>query len=109
MTGEVSLQAVVQGRVQGVSFRYFVVRRALRLALTGYVYNLPEGGSVEVVAEGDRESLEELLRHLNKGPVGSAVQQVDASWTEPTGAFQDFRVVYRMPVDAPWNNISWAV
>ena len=32
MTGEVSLQAVVQGRVQGVSFRYFVVRRALRLA-----------------------------------------------------------------------------
>ena len=109
MSDEVGLRAVVQGRVQGVSFRYFVVRRARSLALKGYVYNLPKGHSVEVVAEGNRESLEELLRHLNEGPPGSAVQQVDASWTEPSGAYQDFRVVYSMPVDGPWNNISWAV
>ena len=106
---EVGLHAVVNGRVQGVSFRYFVVRRARSLALKGYVHNLPKGHSVEVVAEGSRESLEELLRHLNQGPAGSVVQQVDASWTECTGAYQDFRVVYRMPVDGPWNNISWAV
>ena len=109
MSDEVGLHAVVQGQVQGVSFRYFVVRRARSLALKGYVYNLPEGQSVEVVAEGDREGLEELLQHLNQGPIGSVVQQVDASWTESSGAYEDFRVVYRMPVDGPWNNISWVV
>ena len=109
MTDEVGLHAVVQGRVQGVSFRYFVVRRARSLALKGYVHNLPEGHSVEVVAEGKRKSLEELLRHLNEGSPGSAVQQVDACWTESSGSYRDFRVVYRMPVDGPWNNISWAV
>ena len=109
MSDEAGLHAVVKGRVQGVSFRYFVVRRAWSLALSGYVHNVPEGHSVEVVAEGNREDLEELLRHLNQGPPGSVVQQVDASWTEPSGAYKDFRVGYRMPVDGPWNNISWAV
>lgn len=103
------LHAVVQGRVQGVSFRYFVLRKARSLGLKGYVYNMPEGHSVEVVAEGGRESLEELLRHLSQGPPDSAVQQVDVRWTESSGAYQDFRVVYRMPVDGPGNNISWAV
>ena len=109
MSDEIGLRAVVQGRVQGVSLRYFVVRRAQRLALKSYVHNRPEGRSVEVVAEGNREGLEELLIHLNQGPAGSVVHRVDASWTETSGAYQDFRVVYRTPVDGPWNNINWVV
>ena len=109
VSDEVGLHVVVQGRVQGVSFHCFVVRKARSLALKGYVYNLPGGGSVEVVAEGDRKGLEELFDHLNQGPTGSVVQQVDVSWTESSVDYEDFRVVYRMPVDGPWNNISWAV
>ena len=109
MSVEVGLHAVVQGRVQGVSFRYFVVRRARSLSLKGYVYNLPKGHSVEVVAEGEREGLEQLLGHLKQGPPGADVQEVDVRWTEASGVYQDFRVVYRMPVEGPWNNISWAV
>ena len=103
------LLAVVRGRVQGVSFRYFVLRNARSLGLKGYVRNLPESRFVEVVAEGEREGLEELLGHLNQGPPGSDVQDVDVRWTEASGGYGDFRVVYRMPVDGPWNNISWAV
>ena len=39
----------VSGRVQGVGFRYFVERVALRLGIAGYVSNLPDG-RVEVYA-----------------------------------------------------------
>ena len=48
------LHAVVHGRVQGVNFRSFAASRARGLALSGTVRNLPDGRSVEVVAEGDR-------------------------------------------------------
>ena len=58
---EASLRAVVRGRVQGVGYRDFVYMRARFLGLCGYVRNLPGMRSVEVVAEGERESLEQLL------------------------------------------------
>ena len=109
MGNESGLLAVVRGRVQGVSFRYFVLGKARSLGLKGYVRNLPEVHSIEVVAEGEREGLEELLGHLNQGPPGADVQEVDVRWTEASGRYEDFRVVYRMPVEGPWNNISWAV
>ena len=78
------------------------------MALNEYVHNLPEDHSIEMVAEGNRESLDELLGHLSQGSLGSAVQQVGANWTEYSGAHQGFPVVYvyRMPVDEPWNDIS---
>ena len=109
MGKEIGLLAVARGEVQGVSFRYFVLRNARSLGLKGYVRNLPKGHSVEVVAEGEREGLEVLLGHLKQGPPGADVQEVDVHWTEASGVYQDFRVVYRMPVEGPWNNISWAV
>ena len=101
------LHAVARGGVQGVGFRYFVVRAAQALGLTGYAYNLPDGRAVEVVAEGERDGLEKLLGRLREGPAGATVQDVDASWQEATGEFADFRIVYTMPVDSPANNVSW--
>jgi acylphosphatase len=50
------LRAVVHGYVQGVGFRFFARREALMLGLRGYTRNLPDG-SVEVVAEGQRQQL----------------------------------------------------
>ena len=67
MTDLVSVQAIVHGRVQGVFFRDFVSRQARKLDLTGYVCNLYDG-TVEVVAEGERKKLEELISYLNMGP-----------------------------------------
>jgi acylphosphatase len=87
------LQAIVHGRVQGVSFRYYTQRRADELGLTGYVRNL-WNGTVEVVAEGRREVLEELLAFLHVGPRAAFVTQVDAEWPGPTGAFTRFEVRY---------------
>jgi acylphosphatase len=73
------LDAVVMGRVQGVGFRYYVVREARRLDLDGWTAN--EGdGSVRVVADGPRDTLEALLAVLREGPPASIVEQVVVNW-----------------------------
>ncbi len=88
----VSLRAVVRGRVQGVNFRSFVYTRARLLRLNGYVRNLPDGRCVEVVAEGRRTDLEQLLEYLREGPRGSRVASIDVQWGEPSGKYRDFGV-----------------
>jgi len=90
----VALRAVVRGRVQGVGFRDYVLTRAGYLRLSGYVRNLPDGRSVEVVAEGPRAELEQLLAYLREGPRLARVDAVDADWGEPTGAYDGFGVGY---------------
>lgn len=87
------LAAQVTGRVQGVGFRYFTRKTATRLGLTGWVRNEPDG-SVELVAEGSREALEDLLEALEQGPPASRVDHVRPYWSEAAGAFNSFRVRY---------------
>jgi acylphosphatase len=94
--GEVAqarLQAIVRGRVQGVSFRYYTQKRANELDLTGYVRNLWDE-SVEVVAEGPRGDLEKLLSFLHTGPRSAFVTEVETQWPAPVGNLHGFRVRY---------------
>jgi len=93
MEEKASLRAIVRGRVQGVGFRDFVWRRARFLGLAGYVRNLPDGRSVEVVAEGPRQALEQLLEFLWEGPRAARVDQVDVEWGEASDRFRDFLVL----------------
>jgi len=72
---------VIQGRVQGVGFRYFTLRRAQALGLTGWVHNLANG-DVEVEAEGEREQLEKLVELLRTGPSNARVEGVTQEWSE---------------------------
>jgi acylphosphatase len=58
---------VVRGRVQGVGYRYFVLRQADLLGLAGFARNLADG-SVEVVAEGSEGALADLEARLREGP-----------------------------------------
>jgi acylphosphatase len=87
------LHAIVHGRVQGVNFRYHTLLTAQALELTGWVKNRPDG-AVEVVAEGPRAALEQLLDFLHHGPSHARVDRVDADWPTPTGQFVRFQVVY---------------
>jgi acylphosphatase len=66
----------VRGRVQGVGYRYFVMREAEQRGVTGYVRNLADG-SVEVVAEGSDLTLSGLEERLHDGPAFSHVDSVD--------------------------------
>ncbi|HEX7473394.1 MAG TPA: acylphosphatase [Candidatus Limnocylindrales bacterium] len=86
-----SLEAVVRGRVQGVGFRYFVLDRAIRLGLVGWVANEPDG-SVRCLAEGRRADLETLLGALGRGPLGGRVDDVQANWGPAHGTFAQFTV-----------------
>jgi acylphosphatase len=87
----VRIEATITGRVQGVGFRFFVLRHAAALQLSGWVANEADG-SVRCVAEGDRASVERLLEWLRKGPPGARVDVVNASWLPPMGGLDGFDV-----------------
>lgn len=92
-TDPVRLRAVIRGRVQAVGFRDFVYTRARFLGLTGYVRNLPDSRSLEVVAEGPRSDLEQLLEYLHHGPRMSRVDAIETEWGKASGDYDHFGVV----------------
>ena len=79
------------GRVQGVNFRAYTQREAARLGLCGYALNCADG-SVAVIAEGKRATLELLLRWLERGSPFARVEQVTPRWARATGEFTGFEV-----------------
>lgn len=91
MPDPLRLEAVVRGRVQGVGFRYHVVREARRLGLAGWVAN-EHDGSVRAVAEGPPDSLDLIEQLLRNGPPGSVVEGVSLVRMPATGTFDGFVV-----------------
>jgi len=87
------LHALIHGRVQLVMFRDFVRRTARRLRIKGFVRNRP-GGTVEVVAQGERPDLERLLEALHRGSLLSRVDSIESEWRAPREQFGDFDIVY---------------
>ena len=83
------LHAVIRGDVQGVGFRYFVLRKAHQLGLRGWVRN-NDDGTVELVAEGARQDLEQLKRAVGEGPRMARVDRVDTRWQSATGNLDRF-------------------
>lgn len=82
---------LISGRVQGVFYRASAQQEAMRLGLMGEVRNLPDG-RVEVVAEGPRERIEELVEWCKRGPPSAVVEHVAVRWSKPQGAFRTFMV-----------------
>ena len=85
--------AKVYGRVQGVGFRYSTVMQARKLGVTGYARNMYDG-TVEVVAEGEEDTLKKLLAWLKHGPPASWVEKVDFHYTPYNGYYKSFGVEY---------------
>jgi acylphosphatase len=83
-------RVIVQGHVQGVFFRETTRRHAGRLGVAGSARNLPDG-TVEVVAEGEREAVERLVELCREGPRGARVDWVDVEAEEPEG-LSGFRI-----------------
>jgi acylphosphatase len=88
----VRLHAVVHGDVQGVGYRYFVLDRARPLGVLGWVRNRDDG-SVEIVAEAERDRLDALLESARRGPRHAAVIDVSVDWSEATGDLRTFEIV----------------
>lgn len=90
---DVGAHIIVTGLVQGVGFRWFVEREARKLGLTGYVRNLYTG-EVEVVVEGNREMIEELIDVLRVGNRASRVVDVRVTWQKFENKYHDFRITF---------------
>ncbi|MDR1988783.1 MAG: acylphosphatase [Acidobacteriaceae bacterium] len=82
---------LVTGHVQGVGFRWFVEAAASRENLHGWVRNLSDG-SVELIAEGEREALERFERALWHGPSRARVEHVDITDVGPSGHGAGFTI-----------------
>ena len=81
---------LITGRVQGVWFRDSMRREAQRLAVSGWVRNLPDG-RVEAVLEGDDDGVERLTAWCHRGPPGARVTAVEPR-DEPPEGLRGFRI-----------------
>lgn len=82
---------LVNGRVQGVGFRWFVEREARLLGLSGWVRNRSDG-SVEVLAAGTRDQLRSLHEKLKQGPRAARVDDVQVEGAAPLRDLNTFRI-----------------
>lgn len=81
----------ISGDVQGVFFRANTRDTAVRLGLTGWVRNIPDG-RVEAVFEGEKEKVEKALEFCRTGPAGAAVNEADVKWGDYKGEFEVFEI-----------------
>jgi acylphosphatase len=74
----VTRRFLVRGRVQGVGYREFARRQALRFGVSGWVRNLGDGRSVEAVASGDDRAVALFSEAIRQGPGGAVVTEFRA-------------------------------
>jgi acylphosphatase len=89
----VRVRAHVTGRVQGVYYRAETRKQASQLGLTGWVRNLPDG-RVEILAEGEEQSLRQLIAWCRQGPPRSRVDLVEEFPEEYTGEYDSFEITF---------------
>ena len=88
---EITARLTAKGLVQGVGYRYYVLVQGRRLGLSGYVRNLPNG-DVEVVAEGERGRIEDLISACKAGPRAAHVTDLSIEWSKYESRYQGFEV-----------------
>ena len=81
----------IEGRVQGVGFRFFAEDAALREGLCGFARNLKDGG-VEIEIEGDQEAVERFERAVRRGPAGARVDRVEVTILTPAARRGGFEI-----------------
>jgi len=84
---------VIHGYVQGVFYRASTRETAMRLGVTGWVRNLPDG-NVEAIFEGNIDQLHQAIDWCREGPPGANVLKVNDKWTDYVGEFKGFEVRY---------------
>ncbi len=84
---------IVSGRVQGVFYRSSTRKKAHSLGLEGFVKNLADG-TVEIMVEGSKSDIQQLISWSHKGPPSARVDSVDVDWMDPTNEFSGFSIRY---------------
>ena len=92
MESELRLDLVIEGRVQGVGYRYSAKMKAKSLGIRGRVQNLRDG-SVFVTAQGEKGAIDNFVRWCYKGPSGAMVRNIEKVQREKE-EFSEFRVLH---------------
>jgi acylphosphatase len=90
---KVRARVIVEGRVQGVFFRYHTQEMAFKLGITGWVKNRRDS-NVEAVFEGDKERVDQIIQWCHRGPSEARVTKVQLAWEDYTGESEDFFINY---------------
>jgi len=85
------LHLKIHGLVQGVYFRSSARQKARELGLSGWVKNMPDD-TVETVAEGKENNLNEYKKWCETGPPEARVENIQEKWEEPRGEFKGFGI-----------------
>lgn len=93
MSGLKKVNIEVMGKVQGVGYRFFTEELAMKLAIYGYVKNLPNK-NVYIEAEGEKAKLELFINNLRVGTPLSKVIDVKVEWKNYEGNLSDFSIRY---------------
>ncbi len=88
-----TVRMLVSGIVQGVGFRYFAYKTALKLNITGWVRNLPDG-RVEIVAQGKESDLNAYIREIRIGPRMASVRHIDIEEQPNDPIYNRFDITY---------------
>ena len=86
-----TVNLTISGKVQGVGFRYFVLRQAQELGITGWVSNKPNG-DVEALAQGEKADLEQFIAKVKEGPSFSSVDDVILNWEDGQENYTSFEI-----------------
>ncbi len=93
MDEKIRAHIFVSGKVQGVFFREKTKKKAEKLEVTGWVKNLLDG-RVEVVFEGDKDKVEEMVNWARKGPIWAKIEALDVVWEDYRAEFEEFEIRY---------------
>lgn len=83
----------INGFVQGVGFRFFVVHKAKTYGLDGIVKNLPDG-RVYIEVEGDKGLIQDFAKEVKIGPSMSRVTGIEMEWEEFRNKYNGFSIEY---------------
>ncbi len=87
----ITIKGYVEGRVQGVGFRYFVKNNANQLNVAGYAKNLPDT-RVEFVLQGEQAAITSLLQIINHGPSNSSVKSLESQLQDTDEHYRNFSI-----------------
>ncbi|MEM9336721.1 MAG: acylphosphatase [Patescibacteria group bacterium] len=89
----IEMLCVVSGKVQAVRYRDYVLGAATDLGVVGWVRNEPDG-TVSVCAQGEPDTLKEMVEYLNEGSLLSEVESVTVEWRSVKETFHDFSMLH---------------
>ena len=87
------MYCIISGKVQNVAYRAYAQDSATELGLCGFVRNLPDG-TVELVAQGDKDTLKEFVEYLHEGSLLAKVENVSIDWRTIKKPHNDFSILH---------------